>query len=619
MLRRSDSCYWPITWLCLAVAAPALAEHTVLVNEIGVPSASSLFIANADGSNEHALLLDADMDYDASFSADGQWIAFTSERRGPAKIFRVRRDGSSLGQLTDGDSFDDQAALSPDGRQLAFVSTREGGSTNIWILEIKTRKLRNLTGRLPFTPGKLHSYFRPAWSPDGRWLAFSSDRDTQFEDHKLPAPGWEHIQRASVYAIHSDGSGLRRLSNGDEFAGSPQWSADGKEIIFYSLPAEQTFAVRVAGVQAAGAGSGPEVDSQLVSVNIATGVRVQRTSGPGLKVAPHFIAADRVAYLHKSKDVGELVYIGANTGVVHPSDSGTAAGSIRNPSWSPDGKQVIYERAQYSLKQGRPIYSKDQDIALRFSGEFPAVSSRRQVALSPFSLEGQPLSGIGIYLSDVDGAHLRKIYVPEGGKVAYSPTWSPDGSLLAATQGALTLSPQPTQIVVLRSDGSFVRALTADNAVSAFPSWSPDGKRIVYRVKGAERGLRIVNVDDGSIQTLTTQNDNFPFWSPDGTRICFTRNIGGVQAFDIFTIRPDGSDLRQLTDSPGNDSHCAWSPDSQSIIFSSSRLGFRDEAPLYDPVSSQPYAELFMMRVDGSDQHAITDDKWEQGTPAFVP
>jgi len=58
-----------MTWLCLALATPALAARTVLVNELGVPSSSSLFVANADGSNEQALLLDANMDYDASFSA----------------------------------------------------------------------------------------------------------------------------------------------------------------------------------------------------------------------------------------------------------------------------------------------------------------------------------------------------------------------------------------------------------------------------------------------------------------------------------------------------------------------------------------------------------------------
>src|ERR1039457_4957274 len=125
MFLYRDTCFWSITWLCLAIAAPVLAARTVLVNELGVPSSSRLFIANADGSNEQALALDANMDYDASFSSDGQWIVFTSERRGPAKIFRVRRDGSHFEQLTAGNSFDDQATLSADGKQLAFVSTRE--------------------------------------------------------------------------------------------------------------------------------------------------------------------------------------------------------------------------------------------------------------------------------------------------------------------------------------------------------------------------------------------------------------------------------------------------------------------------------------------------------------
>jgi len=48
------------------------------------------------------------------------------------------------------------------------------------------------------------------------------------------------------------------------------------------------------------------------------------------------------------------------------------------------------------------------------------------------------------------------------------------------------------------------------------------------------------------------------------------------------------------------------------------RLGFRDETPLYDG-SPQPYAELFVMNADGSDQRPITSDKWEEGTPAWVP
>jgi Tol biopolymer transport system component len=73
-------------------------------------------------SDERPLLPNAGFDYNASFSADGKWIIFTSERGGSADIYRVRPDGSGLERLTDDRAYDDQGALSPDGKQLAFVS-----------------------------------------------------------------------------------------------------------------------------------------------------------------------------------------------------------------------------------------------------------------------------------------------------------------------------------------------------------------------------------------------------------------------------------------------------------------------------------------------------------------
>src|SRR5881394_3752618 len=124
-------------------AAAAVAPHRLTFASFA-PLDTDLFIADADGSNARPLLPDPDLDYDASFSRDGEWVVFTSRRNGSADIFRVHPDGSGLERLIDDPSFDDQAALSPDGKRLAFVSSR-GGQADIWIRDLASRKLVNLT------------------------------------------------------------------------------------------------------------------------------------------------------------------------------------------------------------------------------------------------------------------------------------------------------------------------------------------------------------------------------------------------------------------------------------------------------------------------------------------
>ena len=81
------------------------------------PLNDDVFIADADGTHARPLLPNPANDYNAVFSNDGIWIAFTSERNGSADIYRVHPDGSGLQQLTNDPSFDDQAVFSPDGKK----------------------------------------------------------------------------------------------------------------------------------------------------------------------------------------------------------------------------------------------------------------------------------------------------------------------------------------------------------------------------------------------------------------------------------------------------------------------------------------------------------------------
>src|SRR5262245_63181546 len=118
----------------------------LLMNRIA-PSSSDLYIANADGSGERKLLGVPAFDYNASFSADGRSIVFTSERNGDGNsdLFRCRVDGSEIQPLVAGPAVDDAAVLSPDGKNLAFVSTREGYRANVWVMDLSNGWIRNLT------------------------------------------------------------------------------------------------------------------------------------------------------------------------------------------------------------------------------------------------------------------------------------------------------------------------------------------------------------------------------------------------------------------------------------------------------------------------------------------
>src|SRR5579871_216633 len=332
--------------LLLVAASFAGAQKKVMLFDRFGPSQSIMYIANADGSNLHPLFATSGFDYDGSFSPDGKWIIFTSERtgEGQADIYRVHPDGSGLERLTDDPAMDDQAALSPDGTKMVFVSTRNSPlhTANVWTLDLKTKKYRNLTGSPEIQskmPGKPDAFLRRSWSPDGNWIAFSSDRNTEWKGAENGA-GAGHFQELSIYLIHPDGTGFRRLTPEGITAGSPKWSADSKKIVCYEIDTKLTFLARMSGFGTA--------TSQIVTIDVATGEVHPETSGPGLKVSPQFLPDGTIGYTAKGAASG-IAARGANDpnfpvlasgGIAYTGGAKTIPGTVRNAAWSPDGKLV---------------------------------------------------------------------------------------------------------------------------------------------------------------------------------------------------------------------------------------------------------------------------------------
>ncbi len=594
--------------LCIYAFAAAtiscLAADRVLFLRLG-PTQSTLFIANADGSAERSLTQPGSLNYNPAWSPRGDWIAFTSERAGPANLFRMHPDGSDVERLTADAAYDDQAAFSPDGEQIAFVSTRAAGFANLWVLDLATRKARALTtGR--------GGDFRPAWSPDGRWIAFSSDRGSNLPTAKSR---WERLQIVDIYLIHPDGSGLKRISQHGNFCGTPKWTADSKSVVTYCMPAEDTWTNRTKlltpfAVDAA---------TQLYRIDIAIGSIVPITSGPGVKLAPSVLASGQIAYLRGESARIDVVYA---DGKVGPSGTDIAPNP---PAWSPDGNQVVYSRATYQ-PSSEPVkqWSRNPSFDLYGTTQLPAYDP----------------TGTRLAVSNVVPGGITSLVVIDGNKpprailarkdLILGPQWSPDSKQIVVGVGGFTSfldfaagTKKPidrvnggAQVAILNADGTGFHLVTSGPNNNGFAAYSPDGRRIVYRTAGPDGdGLRIMNLADRSVTVLTDQYDNFPLWSPRGDLIAFVRNIAGD--FEVMTVHSDGTDVTQLTHTHGNEAHLAWSPDGERLLFTSSRMGFKDET-LYTG-APQPYGEIFVMNCDGTHVEQLTDDQWEEGGPAWQP
>ena len=89
--------------------------------------------------------------------------------------------------------------------------------------------------------------------------------------------------------------------------------------------------------------------------------------------------------------------------------------------------------------------------------------------------------------------------------------------------------------------------------------------------------------------TLNGRYNATPAWSPDGDRIAFSRMEGSQ--FDIYTIKPDGSDERRLTFGPGTKEHPRWSPDGRFLVYSSDQGGSN---------------AIYIMRADGTGNRRIS-------------
>ena len=207
-------------------------------------------------------------------------------------------------------------------------------------------------------------------------------------------------------------------------------------------------------------------------------------------------------------------------------------------------------------------------------------------------------------------------------KADSSPSWSPDGKRIAFVSDRdrfLDIHGFPTsEIYVMDADGENPQNLTNNRVEDSSPSWSPDGKRIVfisYRdghfigdFEEITSEIYVMDVDGGNQQRLTEnrKNDESPSWSPDGKRIAFSSDRkGDFVNFEIYVMDANGGNQQRLTENRVDDENPSWSSDGKRIAFYSRRDG---------------NAEIYVMDADGGNQQKLTNHPRNDVSPAwFVP
>jgi len=595
---------WSVSFAACILPAIGAAQpqHTIAFKTFA-PVDTDIFIANADGSNARPLFAHAALDYNATLSADGQWVVFTSERAGSADVYRGRIDGTELTRLVDSEAFDDQGSLSPDGQSLAFVSSRSG-QADIWILDLVTNETRSL---LIAPSGE----FRPRWSPDGDWVAFSSDREpprTSCAGVTVPGgPGpFVTPQYTGVFVIRADGSELHRATAPTEVAANPVWSADGARLLYHTAAPEQV----CAGGLMFATGT-----SQIAAIDLATGSRSLLTEGEGLKVFPAALDARTIAYVTR-------------TGIRFSNRDTEFAGEFGRPSWSSDGHTMVFhrERQRGARIAGVARRSLDERFALSlYSDAGSFAPDGKRIVLLGTNFVGPTRNG-RLIVAAPDGSGAASIYDGPASDNMAGVAWSPRGDRIMFGLGGYfqTAEARPARLMTVRPDGSALAQITDGSMNDGMPSWAPDGDEVVFRVASpAARGLYILNLTSGERRALATgsEYDTFPSWSPRGDWITFTSFRDGD--YEIYRIRPDGTDVQRLTSIPGADAHSTVSPDGEWIAFATAKEGFKDEALGLVlgvlPPPFQPYGEIAVMRVDGSELRLLTDNSVEEGWPIWVP
>ena len=478
-IRRSW--FWPVAiFTVLILAAIPLGWYLTRATPVGPDwsRAVRLQLTTAPGT-----------EYFPTFTPDGKGFVYAAINNGRWDLFEQRIGGKIATQLTRGTpSSESQAAFSPDGEYIAFRSNRD--PAGIYLMERTGENTRLL----------IAGCSNPSWSPDGKEIVCSTSSQS--------LPSIRNSRPSSLWIVGVATGAKRVLCEND--AMQPVWSPQGNRIAFWYM-------------------------------------------------AP---SAGRSEVATISRDGGQIEVV-AKDGATN-----------WNPAWSPDGKFLYYvsDRGGSMGFWRVPI----DELTGKVLGEHEAVVTPSAFSRHlNFSRDGRRL----IYVqteqeSNVQGVKFDPVrektvgepfWITRGDQQLIRPDLSSDGTHFVTRMQRRTQD----DIVVVQRDGTNVRDLTNDRYFDRYPRWSPDGKRIAFTSdRTGQYEIWTIDANGTNLRQVSFDspgNTSFPLWSSDGQRILFRRAGSNV----IVDLTKDWTN-QTLEELPGeaktNFVVWDWSADGKRLI-----------------------------------------------------
>ncbi len=392
---------------------------------------------------------------ECDISPDGSRVAFVVTRMDREEdtyrsaIWVVDTAGGEPRQFTAGAKRDTSPRWSPDGRWLAFLSERGEEKPQLALMPADGGESRLLT-KLPFGAGV------PAWSPDGARIAFSAKTGTPPDPdpkkakpfrrittmkYRINGEGFTYDRRRHLFVVDLESGEVRQVTDGDWDDTQPAWSPDGRSLAFVSARHEDR-----------------EYDTQ-----------------------------------------SDLWVVAAEGG--EPRQVTPTAGARRAPSWSPDGAQIAHMHA--------PVWPSNGTLKLAAA------------------------DGSGV--TDAAGGIDREMGAGGLPGAVAQPAWLPRG-------GILTVAQDRGEAALWLALGSEGRWVARDREMVAWYSVDRDGRlaAIVSSRQGAPAELSVVDIESGSRRQLTRFNASWLGEVALQQAEKFVVRTGESSEVDVWLMKPHG-------------------------------------------------------------------------------